>query len=203
MRQPSADLHDISVVREIREELDWAAHSSARVLITGESGAGKETIARFIHQHSARASAPFVALNCAGVPDAILASQLFGHVRGTFSDADRDAPGWLQQLNAGTLLLHRVGQMSLEIQEKLVNFLETGKIRPMGTGDVRSRSGVRIMSADRNLYDDMVAGRFREDLYYRLNIIHIVVTRPLAKVQSIPRAQVAEGTPFLRAWGRQ
>ncbi len=203
MKQSPAKLQEpCAAVSENREELDWAARSNARVLITGESGAGKEAIARFIHEHSTRRSSPFVAVNCAGVPEAILASQLFGHVRGTFSDADRDSPGWLQQVHTGTLLLQRAGQMSLALQASLLSFLENGEIRPMGTGDVQSRSDVRIMASDRNLYEDMVAGRFREDLYYRLNIIHIVVTRKLARVASLPRFQSVETAP-LRAWGRQ
>ena len=202
MSQPPAELDEPSaVMSENREELDWAARSNARVLITGESGAGKQAIARFIHEHSTRRASPFVAVNC-GVPEAILASQLFGHARGTFSDADRDSPGWLQQLHTGTLLLERVSQMSLGIQASLLNFLENGEIRPMGTGDVQSRSDVRIMASDRNLYEDMVAGRFLEDLYYRLNIIHIVVARKLAKATSIPSFPTIETAP-LRAWGRQ
>src|SRR6476620_12689449 len=111
--------------RTILEEVACAARSDAKVLITGESGVGKEVVAHLIHDASRRRHANLIAINCAGVPDSLLASELFGHVRGSFTDAYRDKQGWLEQADGGTIFLDEVGEMSLRMQALLLRFLET------------------------------------------------------------------------------
>src|SRR5262245_4980041 len=119
-------------IRALDEDLRDAARSDARVLITGESGVGKELAARTIHAFSSRSSGPLVALNSAGVPDSLLESELFGHMRGSFTGAYRDKPGIFEVARNGTVLLDEVGEMSLRMQSLLLRFLETGEIQPVG-----------------------------------------------------------------------
>src|SRR5215831_16849130 len=119
-------------LRDLEREALLAARSDAKVLITGESGVGKELIAQLIHSHSAVRSVPLVTINCAGVPDTLLESELFGHVRGSFTDAYRDKPGRLKMAEGGTIFLDEVGEMSTRMQALLLRFLETGEIQPVG-----------------------------------------------------------------------
>src|SRR5687768_15658744 len=114
-------------IRQIDEDVMWAARSDAKVLLTGESGVGKEVVARLIHERSQRSRQPLVTINCAGVPDTLLASELFGHARGSFTDAHRDRAGWLEQAHRGTVFLDEVGEMSLQMQALLLRFLESGE----------------------------------------------------------------------------
>ncbi len=186
-----------AAMQEIREELECAARSDARVLITGESGVGKEAIARLIHQRGRRRPGPFAAINCAGVPDGLLESELFGRARGSFTEEHRDARGWLEQANAGTLFLVEVGEMSLRMQAVLLRFLENGEIHPVGSNRAHSTVDVRIIAAtSRKLHDEMRAGRFLEDLYYRLNVVHIVIP-PLRERKDDVRLLIDE---FLRSF---
>jgi DNA-binding NtrC family response regulator len=160
----------------IREEIEYASRSEAKVLITGESGVGKEVVAQLVHQQSRRRGAPLVTINCAGVPDTLLASELFGHVRGSFTDAHRDKPGWLEQANKGTIFLDEVGEMSLQMQSLLLRFLENGEIQRVGSERPAAKVDVRVIAAtNRKLVDRIATGEFREDLFYRLNVIHIPV----------------------------
>ena len=153
-----------------------AAQSSAKVLITGESGVGKDVVARHIHSHSVRKHAPFVAVNCAGVTETLLESELFGHVKGSFTGAYRDKRGKLQLANRGTLFLDEVGEMSLRMQALLLRFLENGEIQAVGSDQTQTRLDVRVLAAtNRNLQDLVAAGQFREDLLYRLRVIHLHV----------------------------
>src|SRR5258708_4415892 len=124
--------------RALVGEIERAAHSDAKVLVTGKSGVGKEIAARLIHRLSERASRPIVTINCAGIPDSLLESQLFGHVRGSFTDAFRDKRGWLEQAQGGTIFLDEVGEMSLRMQALLLRFLESGEIQRVGSEQVRS-----------------------------------------------------------------
>jgi len=174
-------------MRALDEDLRDAARSDAKVLITGESGVGKELAARTIHAFSARSSGPLVALNSAGVPDTLLESELFGHVRGSFTGAYRDRPGLFELARGGTVLLDEVGEMSLRMQSLLLRFLETGEIQPVGSDRARTRVDVRIIAmTNRRLVDQMAAKAFREDLYYRLNVIHIIVPPLRERREDVP-----------------
>jgi len=153
-----------------------AAESSAKVLITGESGVGKDLVARYVHSHSARTQAPFVAVNCAGLTETLLESELFGHVKGSFTGAYRDKRGKLQLAHRGTLFLDEVGEMSLRMQALLLRFLENGEIQAVGSDESEARVDVRVVAAtNRNLSDLVATGQFREDLLYRLRVIHLHV----------------------------
>ncbi len=163
-------------MRAVTDMLLRAARTDAKVLITGESGVGKEIAARQIHRHSARARRPLLALNCAGMPETLLESELFGHVRGSFTDAVRDKPGLLEAANGGTVFLDEVGEMSLRMQAVLLRFLETGEIQRVGAGRTLPPVDVRIVAAtNRDLLRAVHEKEFRADLYYRLNVIHIVI----------------------------
>ena len=159
------------------ESLAWrAAAGDAKVLITGESGVGKDLIARLVHVHSARAGGAFIAVNCAGLTETLLESELFGHEKGSFTGAYRDKPGKLQLAHRGTLFLDEVGEMSLRMQALLLRFLETGEIQSVGAHSAPTNVNVRVIAAtNRNLADRVAAGEFREDLLYRLRVIHIHV----------------------------
>jgi transcriptional regulator with PAS, ATPase and Fis domain len=164
-----------SALCEIEQEIECAARSDAKILITGESGVGKDIVARLIHQRSRR-QGPFVTINCAGVPDSLLESELFGHVRGSFTGAYRDKRGWLDQAQDGTIFLDEVGEMTLRMQALLLRFLENGEIQRVGSDRVQTAGNVRVITAtNRNLVERVAAAEFREDLYYRMNVIHIVI----------------------------
>ena len=176
-----------SASRFIREEIEYASQSDAKVLITGESGVGKEVVAQMVHQQSRRRTAPLVTINCAGVPDTLLASELFGHMRGSFTDAHRDKPGWLEQANRGTIFLDEVGEMSLQMQSLLLRFLENGEIQRVGSEKLASKVDVRVIAAtNRKLADRIASGEFREDLFYRLNVIHIPIPPLRERREDIP-----------------
>ena len=165
-----------AAMRAIEREIDVAAGCSAKVLITGESGVGKELVARLIHEGSARRANKFVAINCAGLPDSLLESELFGHVRGSFTGAYRDKKGWLEAAHGGTIFLDEVGEMSLRMQAMLLRFLETGEIQRVGSERPLPPLDVRVIAAThRNLAECVKDRTFREDLYYRLNVVHIEV----------------------------
>jgi len=161
---------------ELLSIAERAAKSPAKVLITGESGVGKDVVAHFIHNQSPRKSAPFVAVNCAGLTEALLESELFGHVKGSFTGAYRDKRGKIQLAHRGTLFLDEVGEMSLRMQALLLRFLENGEIQAVGSDSPQSRVDVRVVAAtNRNLTEHVAAGHFREDLLYRLRVIHLHV----------------------------
>ena len=165
-----------AAMRAIEREIDVAAGCSAKVLITGESGVGNELVARLIHEGSARRANKFVAINCAGLPDSLLESELFGHVRGSFTGAYRDKKGWLEAAHGGTIFLDEVGEMSLRMQAMLLRFLETGEIQRVGSDRALPPLDVRVIAAThRNLSECVRERTFREDLYYRLNVVHIEV----------------------------
>src|SRR5688572_13041767 len=175
-----------SALREVEESIHYASKSDAKVLITGESGVGKEIVARLIHKRSRRANGPLVTINCAGIPDSLLESELFGYMRGSFTDASRDRRGWLELANSGTIFMDEVGEMSLRMQALLLRFLETGEIQRVGSERRHTAVNVRVITAThRLLLDKIEENVFREDLYYRLNVIHIEVTPLRARVEDI------------------
>jgi len=174
-----------SALCEIEQEIECAARSDAKILITGESGVGKDVVARLIHQRSRR-QGPFVTINCAGVPDSLLESELFGHVRGSFTGAYRDKRGWLDQAQDGTIFLDEVGEMSLRMQALLLRFLENGEIQRVGSDRVQTAGNVRVITAtNRNLVERVAEKDFREDLYYRMNVIHIVIPPLRDRVEDV------------------
>jgi DNA-binding NtrC family response regulator len=169
-------LGESPAIVSLRREIEAAARTDAKVLVLGETGAGKEIVARLIHEQSARASRAFVAVNCSGIPETLLESELFGHTRGSFTGAYRDKPGLVRQADRGTLFLDELGEMSLRMQAVLLRFAETGEIQTIGVDGVTGRSDVRLITAtNRNLRERIESGVFREDLYFRLNIIQIHV----------------------------
>jgi len=160
----------------LRQEIERIARSDAKVLVTGESGTGKEIVAHSLHAWSPRAGNVFAPVNCAGLPETLLESELFGHVRGSFTGAYRDKPGKLETAHNGTVFLDEVGEMTLRMQGMLLRFLETGELQKVGADGGGRIVNVRVITAtNRNLRDLITQGLFREDLFYRLNVIHIVV----------------------------
>ena len=154
-----------AAMREIGQEVLYAARTDAKVLISGESGVGKEVVARLIHQRSRRSHSPLVTINCAGVPDSLLESELFGHVRGSFTDAHRDKRGWFEQAHGGTIFMDEVGEMSMRMQALLLRFLENGEIQRVGCDRVSSMVDVRVIAAtNKNLLEHTANKTFREDL---------------------------------------
>jgi DNA-binding NtrC family response regulator len=173
-------------MRRIRELARRAGRLGAKTLITGESGVGKDVVAREIHGASDRAGREFLAVNCAGIAEELLESELFGHIKGSFTGAYRDRPGKLLLADGGILFLDEIGEMSLRMQAMLLRFLENGEIQPVG--DVRPRTvDVRIIGAtNRNLPERVASGHFREDLLYRLRVIQIEVPTLRERPADIP-----------------
>jgi len=165
-----------AATNSVIEDTGYAARCDAKVLITGESGVGKEIVARMIHERSARARGPFVTINCASFPDSLLESELFGHVKGSFTGADRDKRGWLEAAHTGTIFMDEVGEMSLRMQATLLRFLETGEIQRVGADRRPPLVDVRVITATHRRLIDGIANRtFRTDLFYRLNVVHIEI----------------------------
>jgi transcriptional regulator with PAS, ATPase and Fis domain len=176
-----------TAARALERDVQDAAASDAKVLLIGESGVGKEVAARLIHEGSPRRRSELVALNCAAVPDSLLESELFGHVRGSFTGAYRDKPGLLETANGGTIFLDEIGETSLRMQALLLRFLENGEIWRIGADRVRATSNVRVIAAtNRDLRERIRQGHFREDLFYRLNVLQITVPPLRDRREDIP-----------------
>lgn len=175
--EPKEDelLGECPAMQQLMREIDIVASSELPVLIQGETGVGKELVARRIHALSPRAAEPMVYINCAALPEAIAESELFGHVRGAFSSASADRMGKFQLADGATLFLDEVGELPLTLQPKLLRALQNGEIQRLGS-DRHHRVDVRLIAAtNRNLTDEVAAGRFRPDLYHRLSVYPLVV----------------------------
>ena len=172
-------------MRRVLDIATQAAPSMATVLVLGESGTGKELISRFIHDNSARPTGPFIAVNCAAIPETILEAELFGHERGAFTGAIAKREGRFAKATGGTLFLDEIAELSPSVQVKLLRVLQEGEYEPIG-GDTQ-RADVRIVAAtNRDLRAEVAAGRFREDLYYRLNVIALTAPPLRARREDIP-----------------
>jgi two-component system response regulator HydG len=163
------------LIRQMLELLCRVADSEVTVLITGESGTGKELVARALHARSSRRDQPFVAVNCAAVPAPLLESELFGHVRGAFTDAKEPRAGLFAQAGAGTIFLDEIGEMPIQMQVKLLRVLQEHEVRPVGSDEDLPFKARVISSTNRNLETEVREKRFREDLYYRVNVVAIPV----------------------------
>jgi len=161
------------LMQQIRKLVDRVATSDVTVLVHGESGTGKEVVARMIHARSARAGQPFIAVNCGAIPAELLESEMFGHERGSFTGAISSRAGMFQLANGGTIFLDEVSEMSPALQVKLLRVLQEREVRPVGS-DRSVKIDVRVIAAtNKNLENEIAAGRFREDLFYRLNVVPV------------------------------
>ena len=173
-------------IRQVLERVERVAPADARVLITGENGTGKELVARAIHRLSERAEEPFVEVNCAAIPRELIESELFGHIKGSFTGAVADRAGKFEQADGGTLFLDEVGDMSLDAQAKVLRALEQGVVTRVG-GSKAIEVDVRVIAAtNKELEEEIEEGRFREDLFYRLNVVPIEIPPLRERREDVP-----------------
>ncbi len=173
-------------MKALRQQIAVTAPTNGRVLIYGESGVGKELVARSLHAASLRSKGPFVEVNCAAIPEELIESELFGHLKGSFSAASEDKIGKFEKANGGTLFLDEVGDMSLRTQSKVLRVLEEQRIEPIGSGQTMTVD-VRVLAAtNKNLETEISRGAFRQDLFYRLNVIPFFVPPLRDRVKDIP-----------------
>src|ERR1700756_2226319 len=173
-------------MRELFELVETIAPQTSRVMITGETGTGKELVARAIHENSARSKEPFITINCGAFPETLLESELFGYVKGAFTGANENRQGLFKAANGGTLFLDEIGNMSLPMQVKLFRVLQEGKVRPVGSNE-EFEIDVRLIAAtNKDLDKAIAAGEFREDLYYRLSVIPIQLPPLRERREDIP-----------------
>ncbi len=188
---------------ELRRQIELAAPSDSRVLIFGENGTGKELVARSIHQGSRRAAAPFVEVNCAAIPEELIESELFGHIKGSFTGASEDKDGKFKAADGGTLFLDEIGDMSLKTQAKVLRVLQEQKIEPVGS----SRSvgvDVRVIAAtNKELEQEIARGAFRKDLYFRVNVIPIRVPPLRERRGDVPKLAAHFVKEFAERFGRK
>jgi two-component system response regulator GlrR len=173
-------------MQQVLAEARMVAQTDAAVLVQGDSGTGKELLARALHAASPRCGGPLVAVNCGAIAEHLIESELFGHVRGAFTGAVRDRPGLFAQAHRGTLFLDEIGELPLAMQVKLLRALQEREVRPVGA-ERTVKVDVRVISAShRRLADEVAAGRFREDLFYRLNVVHLALPALAERREDIP-----------------
>lgn len=173
-------------IQQIKDMIEKVALTEARVLITGPNGTGKELVAHWLHQKSDRSSGPMIEVNCAAIPSELIESELFGHVKGAFTSANKDRAGKFEAANKGTIFLDEVGDMSLSAQAKVLRALQENKVQRVGS-DKDIKVDVRIIAAtNKNLKKEIAEGRFREDLYHRLAVILIKVPALKDRKEDIP-----------------
>ncbi len=193
---------DSAAMRKVYDLLARVVRTDVPVLVLGESGTGKELVARALHVAGPRRKAPFLAVNCAAIPGNLLEAELFGHVRGSFTGAHRDREGYAAAADGGTLFLDEIGDVPLDLQSKLLRFLQEGEVRPVGSNVVR-KVNVRLVAAtNHDLLAESRLKRFREDLYYRIAVITIEMPPLRDRLSDVPhlvkhflRVQAAEGLP--------
>ena len=175
-----------AAIMRVRDIIDKVAPTEARVLITGPNGTGKEVVAHLIHEGSARANAPMVEVNCAAIPSELIESELFGHMKGSFTGAVKDRAGKFEQADGGTLFLDEIGDMSLAAQTKVLRALQESEITRVGS-DKAIKVNVRVLAAtNKDLQKEIAEGNFREDLFHRLNVIPIAVPALNDRIEDIP-----------------
>ncbi len=182
-----ASVGSSTAIRQVIDRIEKVAPTQARILITGENGTGKELVARAVHRLSPRASHPFVEVNCAAIPSELIESELFGHVKGSFTGAFADRTGKFEQADGGTLFLDEVGDMSAAAQAKVLRALQEGVITPIGSAKSITVDVRVIAATNKRLEDEIAAGRFREDLLYRLNVVPIEVPPLRARREDVPQ----------------
>ena len=199
--EPTGLVGNSPAIETLREEIAYASRCDAKVLITGESGAGKEIVARLIHTGSGRRQSPLVTVNCAALTETLLETELFGHVRGSFTGAYRDRQGVFERANGGSVFMDEIGETTPRMQGLLLRFLETGELQRVGSEErVPTRVNVRVIAATNRVLMQAVADKlFREDLYYRLNVIHLQVPALRNRREDIPELL----RYFLGAFSRQ
>ena len=184
------------VMQSLRARLDRIAATKATVLITGETGSGKEVVAQYLHDRSPRAKESFIKVNCAAIPSALMESELFGHAKGAFTDARSDRQGKFQLAHGGTIFLDEIGELPLPVQSKLLRVLENGEVEKLGS-ERATKVDVRILAAtNRDLRAEVKAGNFREDLLYRLE----VASAPVPPLREHPADIPDLARSFLKAF---
>jgi two-component system nitrogen regulation response regulator NtrX len=201
--QRLAMIGDSYEMSQLREQVAMAAPTNGRVLIYGENGTGKELVARTVHSLSRRRQGPFVEVNCAAIPEELIESELFGHVRGSFTGAVADRRGKFEAADGGTIFLDEIGDMSLKTQAKVLRVLQEQVVEPVGSTQM-TRVDVRVLAAtNKDLPAAIRNGQFREDLYFRLNVIPIFVPPLRARHSDIPRLAEHFMATFAREYGRR
>ncbi len=201
VREENAVIGESRSIHELRQQIEITAPTNGRVLIFGENGTGKELVARTIHARSLRRDEPFVEMNCAAIPEELIESELFGHVRGAFTGATEAKPGRFLLADGGTLLLDEIGDMSLRTQAKVLRVLQEQAFEPVGGTTLRV--DVRVIAAtNKDLPREIAAGRFREDLYFRLNVIPLRVPPLRERLEDIPLLAAHFVQHFSRQYGR-
>jgi two-component system nitrogen regulation response regulator NtrX len=203
IEQKYAMIGDSVPMQALRQQIAFAAPTNGRVLIYGENGTGKELVAHLLHLHSLRRAAPFVEMNCAAIPEELIESELFGHVKGSFTGASDDKEGKFVQADTGTLFLDEVGDMSSKTQAKVLRVLEEQRFTPVG-GNASLKVDVRLIaSTNKNLEKEIELGNFREDLYYRLNVLPFQIPPLRDRKEDISELALYFLDEFARQYGRK